>query len=147
MISRLKEKGAGDLLKCIQCGSCTSSCIVNAVNEYFNPRRIIGSIVRFNRLPDQDPWLCSSCSICVERCPQRVNPLSVIMALRMIKYENGNAPPSRVFELIEQIKKTGLAFPLSNEAYEKRRSLGLPELEMDEESLKEVKKILSEAGF
>lgn len=146
-MSRLREKGAGDLLKCIQCGSCTSSCIVNVVNESFNPRRIIGSIVRFNRPPDQDPWLCSSCSLCVERCPQRVNPLSVIMALRTIEYEDGNAPPHRVVELIEQIKKTGLAFPLSNESYEKRRNLGLSELKIGEYDLEEVNKILSEAGF
>ncbi|MCS7138601.1 MAG: 4Fe-4S dicluster domain-containing protein [Crenarchaeota archaeon] len=147
MISRLREKGAGDLLKCIQCGSCTSSCIVNTVYESFNPRRIIGSIVRFNKLPEQDPWLCSSCSKCVERCPQRVNPMSIIMALRMINYEDGNAFPSRVVEFVEQIKKSGLIFPLSKESNEKRRLLGLSELKIDEEGLNEVRKILSEAGF
>ncbi|MEM3712678.1 MAG: 4Fe-4S dicluster domain-containing protein [Thermoproteota archaeon] len=147
MISRLREKDAGDLLKCIQCGTCTSSCIVNAVNEAFNPRRIIGSLARFNKLPEQDPWLCSSCSVCVERCPQRVNPLSVITALRIIKYEDDNALPSRVAELVEQIKKTGFAFPLGREAYEKRRSLGLSELKIDEKGLSEVNRILSEAGF
>lgn len=147
MIDRLREKGAGDLLKCIQCGSCVSACIVNVVEEKFNPRKIIGSIVRFNKLPDQDPWLCSSCSLCVERCPQGVNPLSIIMALRTIRYENGNVLPSKVVELVEQVKKTGLAFPLSKEVEEKRRLLGLPESKMSEEGVGEVRRILSEAGF
>lgn len=147
LISRIREKGVRDLLKCIQCGSCTSSCIVNMVDDSFNPRRIIGSIVKFNKLPKEDPWLCSSCSICVERCPQRVNPLSLLMALRVIKHEEGNAPPRRVIEFVEQIKKTGFAFPLRREASEKRRLLGLPEVEISENELSEVRKLLSEAGF
>ncbi|MEM2047906.1 MAG: 4Fe-4S dicluster domain-containing protein [Candidatus Jordarchaeales archaeon] len=146
MINRLREKGAGDLLKCIQCGSCTSACIVNLVDETFNPRKIISSIIRFNRLPDQDLWLCSTCSLCVERCPQGVNPLGVIMALRIIGCEDGNTLPPRVVELIEQVKKTGLAFPLSKEVEEKRKLLGLPEFGLREEGLSEVRRILSEAG-
>ncbi|MBO3840227.1 MAG: 4Fe-4S dicluster domain-containing protein [Thermoproteota archaeon] len=146
MINRLREKGVGDLLKCIQCGSCTSTCIVNLVDEKFNPRRIIGSIIRLNRLPDQDPWLCSACSLCVERCPQGVNPFSIIVSLRTIRYENGNALPNKVIELIEQVKKTGLAFPLSKEVKEKRKLLGLPEFGLSEEGLSEVRRILLEAG-
>lgn len=146
MIETLRKKGAGDPLKCIQCGSCTSACIVNVVEEAFNPRKIVGSIARFDKAPDQDPWLCSTCSLCVERCPQGVNPLSIIMALRMVKYENGNAPPDMVVRLVEQVKKTGLAFPLSENVKEKRRLLGLPELGLSEEGLGEIRKILSEAG-
>jgi heterodisulfide reductase subunit C len=147
LISRLREKDAGDLLKCIQCGSCTSACIVNAVDEEFNPRRIIGLITRFNKLPDQDPWLCSTCSVCVERCPQSVNPLSIIMALRMIKYEDGNKLPDKVIEMIEQVKKTGLAFPLNPETRDKRVLLKLPEFGISEEGLNEIRNIISEAGF
>lgn len=147
LISRLREKGAGDLLKCIQCGSCTSACIVNAVDEEFNPRRMIGLIIRFNKLLDHDPWLCSTCSLCVERCPQSVNPLSIIVALRIIGYEDGNKLPDKVVEMIEQVKKTGFAFPLNQEARDKRMLLGLPEFRISEEGLNEIRKIITEAGF
>ncbi|MBO3800115.1 MAG: 4Fe-4S dicluster domain-containing protein [Candidatus Brockarchaeota archaeon] len=146
MINRLRERGAGNFLKCIQCGSCTSACIVNVVEEEFNPRKIIGSIVRFNKFPDQDPWLCSACLLCVERCPQGVNPFSIIVSLRTIRYENGNALPNKVIELIEQVKKTGLAFSLSKEVEEKRKLLGLPGFGLSEEGLSEVRRILLEAG-
>ncbi len=146
-MEKLREKGGGNPLKCVQCGSCTSACIVNSLEEGFNPRRIVGSIARFNRLPSQNPWLCSTCSLCTERCPQGVDPFSIIMALRTVLYENGGEAPEGILEMVEQVKKTGLAFPVGSESCERRRLLGLPEARLSEESLSEVRRILSEAGF
>jgi len=144
LIEKLREKNAGGFLKCIQCGSCTSSCIVNVVDETFNPRMIIGSITRFGRLLSQDPWLCSACLKCVERCPQRVDPFSIMVALRLINYGDYGRLPNRVVEIIRQIKKTGFAFPINEEVREKRRILGLPEFEISEQGLNEIREILSE---
>jgi len=146
-MERLREKGAGNPLKCVQCGACTSACMVNLLEEGFNPRRIVGSIARFNRLPDQDPWLCSTCSLCTDRCPQGVDPFSIIMALRAVLYENGGNAPSRVLKMVEHVKETGFALPVSPESSSRRRLLGLPEARLSEESLSEVRRILSEEGF
>lgn len=147
MIEMLRKKVAGNPLKCVQCGSCTSACPVTLIREDFNPRRMVGSIARFNRLPDHDPWLCSTCSLCAERCPQTVNPFSIIMALRTILYENGGEAPASILRMVEQVKETGLAFPLTPESSERRRLLGLPEAGLSSEGVNEVRRILSEAGF
>ncbi len=147
MIETLRKKGAGNPLKCVQCGSCTSACPVTLIREDFNPRRIVGSIARFNRLPDQDPWLCSTCSLCSERCPQAVNPFSIIMVLRSVLYENGGEAPLSILKMVEQVRETGLAFPLTPESREKRRLLCLPEAGLSEQGLSEVRRILREAGF
>ncbi|MBO3798260.1 MAG: 4Fe-4S dicluster domain-containing protein [Thermoproteota archaeon] len=141
------KKGAGNPLRCMQCGSCTSACPVNTIREDFNPRRMVGSIARFNRLPDQDPWLCSTCSLCTDRCPQAVNPFSIIMALRAVVYENGGEAPAGILRMVEQVRETGLALPLTPESLERRRLLGLPEVGLSSEGLSEVRRILSEAGF
>ncbi|MGB9718602.1 MAG: 4Fe-4S dicluster domain-containing protein [Thermoproteota archaeon] len=147
MIETLREKEAGNPLKCVQCGSCTSACPVNRIQEGFNPRRIVGSLSRFNRIPDQDPWLCSTCSLCSERCPQGVDPLSIILVLRAVLYENGGKAPEEVLKMVEQVKETGLAFPPTLESRERRRLLGLPDAGLGAEGLREVRRILSEAGF
>lgn len=147
MIETLRKKGAGNPLKCVQCGSCTSACPVTLIREDFNPRRMVGSIARFNRLPEQDPWLCSTCSLCAERCPQAVNPFSIVIALRTVLYENGGEAPAIILRMVEQVRETGLAFPLTPESREKRRLLGLPETGLSGEGLNEVRRILSEAGF
>jgi heterodisulfide reductase subunit C len=146
-MERLREKGAGNPLKCVQCGACTSACMVNLLEEGFNPRRIVGSIARFNRLPDQDPWLCSTCSLCTDRCPQGVDPFSIIMALRAVLYENRGDAPSRVLKMVGHVKETGFALPVSPESSSRRKLLGLPEARLSEESLSEVRRILSEEGF
>lgn len=146
LIELVKAKGGGNPLKCIQCGSCTSACIVNALNEVFNPRMIVGSIARFNRFPNQNLWLCSTCCVCVDRCPQGVNPFSIITALRRISYERGEAP-RKVIEMVETIKRTGLAFPLNEDIEKRRRLLGLPEIQINEDCLNEIRRIIEEAGF
>lgn len=120
---------------------------MNSVDAGFNPRKIIGSIARFNRFPNQNLWLCSTCSLCVERCPQAVNPLSIIIALRSILYENGNRVPEKLIEVIESIRETGLAFPPNDDARNRRRSLGLPEIKISDDGLNEVRRVLSEAGL
>lgn len=147
MMERLREKGAGNPLKCVQCGACTSACLVNLLEEGFNPRKIVGSIARFNGLPAQNPWLCSTCSLCTERCPQGVDPFSIIMALRAALYEDEGDAPGRILEMVEQVRKTGFALPVSPESNGRRRLLGLPEARLSEQSLSEVRRILSEEGF
>lgn len=121
--------------------------MTNYLEEGFNPRRIIGSIARFNRLPDQNPWLCSTCSLCTDRCPQGVDPFSIIMVLRAVLYENGDNAPAKIVEMVKQVKKTGFALPVSPESNGRRRLLGLPEVRLSEESLSEVRRLLSEEGF
>ena len=63
---------------CYQCGTCSSSCPVALITEgEYNPRKIIEqSLLGFKDLllKDQKPnvWLCCTCHMCVEECPQNI---------------------------------------------------------------------------
>ena len=62
--------------RCWQCGSCTNSCTVNAVNPEFNPRYWIYLIrlgMEAELLRDKDIiWQCVSCNKCTYACPREV---------------------------------------------------------------------------
>ncbi len=71
--------------RCWQCGSCTNSCTVNAINADFNPRYWI-YLVRLGMeselLRDKDIiWQCVSCNKCTYACPRDVNPEGVMKSL------------------------------------------------------------------
>jgi biotin synthase-like enzyme len=69
------------------------------------------------------------------------------MALREVLYENNGEAPASILKMVEQVKETGLAFPFTPGSVEKRRLLGLPEAGVSSEGLREIRRILSEAGF
>jgi heterodisulfide reductase subunit C len=70
--------------RCWQCGSCTNSCTVNAINPDFNPRYWIYLIrmgLEEELLHDKDiVWQCVSCNKCTYACPRDVNPEGVMKA-------------------------------------------------------------------
>ena len=70
--------------RCWQCGSCTNSCTVSAVNPDFNPRYWIYLIrmgLEEELLRDKDiVWQCVSCNKCTYACPRDVNPEGVMKA-------------------------------------------------------------------
>ena len=101
--------------RCWQCGSCTNSCTVNAVNPDFNPRFWI-YLVRMGMeselLRDKDIiWQCVSCNKCTYSCPRDVNPEGVMKALSHWLELKGHTPksPSMHFdeEFADQVFSTG----------------------------------------
>jgi heterodisulfide reductase subunit C len=60
-----------EVLKCIQCGTCSASCPTAYAMDY-TPRQIIAAL-RAGRLEkvlrSNTPWLCASCYYCTVRCP------------------------------------------------------------------------------
>jgi heterodisulfide reductase subunit C len=70
--------GGEHIHRCWQCGSCTNSCTVNAVNPDFNPRYWIYLIrlgMESELLRDKDIiWQCVSCNKCTYACPRDVFP-------------------------------------------------------------------------
>lgn len=60
-----------ELLKCIQCGTCSASCPTAYAMDY-TPRQIIAAL-RAGELDkvlrSNTPWLCASCYYCTVRCP------------------------------------------------------------------------------
>lgn len=101
--------------RCWQCGSCTNSCTVHALNADFNPRYWIylirmgfeDEIVR-----DKDIiWSCVSCNKCTYVCPRDVVPEGVMKATAHWLELKGYTPksPSTHFdeEFSSQVFKTG----------------------------------------
>jgi heterodisulfide reductase subunit C len=101
--------------RCWQCGSCTNSCTVNAVNPDFNPRYWIYLIrlgLEDELLRDKDIiWQCVSCNKCTYSCPRDVNPEGVMKATAHWLELKGHTEtkPSMVFDEIfsEQVFATG----------------------------------------
>ena len=101
--------------RCWQCGSCTNSCTVNAVNPDFNPRYWIYLIrmgMESELLRDKDIiWQCVSCNKCTYACPRDVVPEGVMKATaHWLELKGHTKPsPSTVFDDVfsHQVIETG----------------------------------------
>lgn len=101
--------------RCWQCGSCTNSCTVNAIDPEFNPRHWI-YLIRMGfedeLVRDKDRiWSCVSCNKCTYACPRDVVPEGVMKATAHWLELKGHTPksPSTIFdeEFSGQVFRTG----------------------------------------
>ena len=107
--------GGEHVHRCWQCGSCTNSCTVNAINPEFNPRYWIYLIrlgMESEILRDKEIiWQCVSCNKCTYACPRDVVPEGVMKALSHWMELKGhvNKSPSMVFDEVfsEQVFERG----------------------------------------
>jgi heterodisulfide reductase subunit C len=122
----IKMHGSEKLLKCFQCGTCTSD---------------LG--LKDRVLKSDTLWLCAACFTCTDRCPQGVEVASVIRVLRNLAADEGMVP--QVFkDQCTSVLESGYAYKIPDLRIKKRESLGLPPLpkgnpESVRKSLKGVK--------
>jgi heterodisulfide reductase subunit C len=125
-----KVHGGEKLLKCFQCGTCTSDCPIARFSDAYRPRQIIRMAqigLKEKVLSSDTLWLCASCFTCTDRCPQDVEVASVIRVLRNLAAQQGHIPG--VFkELGSAILETGYAYKISDLRIKKREEQGLPSL-------------------
>lgn len=101
--------------RCWQCGSCTNSCTVNAINPDFNPRYWIYLIrlgMEEELLRDKDIiWQCVSCNKCTYARPRDVVPEGVMKATAHWLELKGHTEkkPSMIFDegFSQQVFDTG----------------------------------------
>lgn len=107
--------GGSLIHRCWQCGACTNSCTVNAINPDFNPRYWI-YLVRLGMeqelIRDKDIiWQCVSCHKCTHVCPRDVEPEGVMKALSHWLEYKGHTPKSNSMhfdeEFYSQVLETG----------------------------------------
>lgn len=123
-----KQPGGDNFAACYTCGTCTASCPIAAVNETFNPRRIIRLVLYGfkNEIFKSDfIWLCSSCYACQERCPQGVSITELMTVLKNMAFKEGHAP-SGIRAQNELIKGEGRIYPIDDFDNKKRNKAGLP---------------------
>ena len=84
------------VLRCIQCGRCTSGCPVST-NSSLNVRRLLNEILLQPDLilsPEAtELWQCTTCMTCTQRCPKGIKPLDVIIEIRGQLIESGRIQP------------------------------------------------------
>lgn len=80
--------------RCIQCGTCSSSCPMSIYMDY-PPRKIISFIkngFKEEALKSFTIWLCPSCYTCQVRCPSNIKITDVMYALKRKAIEEGVYP-------------------------------------------------------
>ena len=140
-----KMRGGEKLMRCYQCGTCTSDCPIARFSDTYRPRQIIRMTqlgLKDRVLNSDSLWLCASCFTCTDRCPQDVEVASVIRVLRNLAAEQGHIP--QVFkEQCASILESGYAYKIPELRVRKRETSGLPPLpkgnpESIRKSLREV---------
>lgn len=135
----MNEDGGENILNCFSCNTCTLSCPVRAVDDEYNPRSIIRLTIlgaKKEVLSSPFTWLCSSCYLCYERCPQDVRITDLMDAIKNIAVRNGYLPNTYIGQ-IELLKNHGRLYEIGDFENKKRVKLGLPEIcEQSEEIVK-----------
>ena len=125
-----KMHGGEKLMRCFQCGTCTSDCPVARFSDTYRPRQIIrmAQLGLKDRVLNSDTlWLCAACFTCTDRCPQDVEVASVIRVLRNLAAEEGHIP--QVFkDECASILESGYAYRIPELRLKKREGVGLPAL-------------------
>ncbi|MHA1288979.1 MAG: 4Fe-4S dicluster domain-containing protein [Candidatus Thorarchaeota archaeon] len=140
-----QEYGGEGIMKCIQCGMCTASCMVASMTDKYRPRQLIQKILLGKReevLTSDLPWLCMTCRMCEERCQEDVNLSEIFHAVREIATREGHIP--KVFQnTVDKVLEDGW---LLKDAYtdfteDDRDDLGLDtDLNWNDEFVKRIKK-------
>ena len=147
----ISEKvGAKSLLKCIQCGVCSSGC---TVTEYVDlqPHRVVASCLlglKEEVLTSNAIWTCSLCHRCTERCPKNVDYSFILALLRNMAVKEGKVPKEYSTTVVT-IYNNGFVVPysggLKDNIDRKRGRLGLPQIVPPK--LDEIKFIIEETGL
>jgi heterodisulfide reductase subunit C len=142
-----KIHGSEKILKCFQCGTCTSDCPVARFSESYRPRTLIHMAqlgLKDRVLKSDTLWLCAACFTCTDRCPQDVEVANVIRVFRNLAAENGCYP--QVFkEQAQSLLETGYAYKIPELRIKKRESQCLPPLPKG--NAESVRKLLKGVKF
>jgi heterodisulfide reductase subunit C len=135
---------------CYQCGSCSSACPVALATEGdYNPRKIIeesllGLKDLLIKVQKPNVWLCTTCQMCVEECPQNVFLTEIFDNLKN-KIVRSEPYPEAYASQGKAILENGVAIPLAPPILRRREELGLPKVETA--SVSELKKLLQSTNF
>jgi heterodisulfide reductase subunit C len=120
--------GGEHIRECYTCGTCSASCPIRAIDDEFNPRRIIRLALlglKDEVLQSDFIWLCTGCYICQERCPQDVRITELMMAFRNIAVEEGYPHPT-VKAIADMVAEHGIIMEIGEFENDKREKIGLP---------------------
>ncbi len=83
--------------RCYQCGTCSALCPWGSQTGYSNRKLLMMTQLGAEGI-EEHLWGCSTCGLCVERCPREVASIDVVKAIRTAFSEGGMLPaPLRTF--------------------------------------------------
>lgn len=96
LLEEFYAKGGKDILKCIQCGTCSGSCPLAGHMDHA-PRELF-ALIRDGGMREalwsDTPWFCVSCYQCVVRCPREIPVTDLMYTLKQMSTACGTAPPA-----------------------------------------------------
>ena len=155
------------LLKCAQCGLCTSVCPA-ALHSDYNPREIVRNVLDNNEdiISDDILWNCFYCYSCHSVCPSNNSPCVINQILRQIAIDQGigkehiepfitygetflkigigGMPKSFFMDLNRDIEGY---LEIKSELDKTRKKLSLGPIQMSEKNIKEVNELLKKSNF
>jgi len=136
-IEMIKEAGGEAFRSCFQCGLCTASCPWNNVRIFMPHKKITESKFGLVELSEEDWWLCSTCNMCVSRCPRGVAITDVIRAVRNITLESViRAVPASLRNAMGSLKNAGNPWGgIREERTDWAKDLAIPPVNGDTETL------------
>ncbi|NVM53964.1 MAG: 4Fe-4S dicluster domain-containing protein [Candidatus Helarchaeota archaeon] len=134
------------ILYCYQCGTCSAGCPVLSALELMPHQVIRMTLLGLKKevLETSTLWLCATCYLCNERCPQGVEISNVFFALKNIAVQN-RIIPRGLKQLAKNIYKLGVSAEMTEFQEEEREDLGLPEVPVVDSSA--VQEILKRTGL
>ena len=97
------------LYECYQCARCTGSCPALEVAAALGPRETSLKCLNLGHdevVEDERLWVCCTCNVCEDRCPQKIPISDLLVALRNSAARRGNIP-DKLQIAIELLAKTG----------------------------------------
>ena len=85
-----------NVLYCMECGKCTSTCPVALVNSDFSPRKIVSNTIAgegISILTSKLIYACLTCGLCNDHCPSDVAFVDFIREIRGLAGIKGNEAP------------------------------------------------------
>lgn len=145
--TREVEKRSGQNISvCYQCGNCTAGCPAGFAYD-----RQVSQIMRGLQLglkeqvlSSRSIFLCLSCSMCSQRCPNNIDVAQVMETLRHMAREEGhiNVPDMDKFwmSFLDTVRAFGRTYEIGTMALYMMRSLRLgTDLDLAPEALKKHK--------
>lgn len=110
-------------IECQQCGACSIICPIVEIE----PDRVLSDLFFEKEI---NPWLCCSCHLCTDNCPEALSPRNQMFQIRRTKDANGFKGGERLHKYIRILKERGFLFPVDDDTNQERMSLGLPSLDL-----------------
>jgi len=126
---KLPDIDIKSLKYCFQCITCTSSCPITHAFDLM-PHQIMRMIslgMDQHVLNCNTIWLCLTCYLCQERCPQSVKITDIFFALKNIAFTQGQYPKG-LKNFTETIYKLGRSIEITDFQEDEREDLELPEV-------------------